>query len=229
MGPIEITWLKLDLEAAQIRRGREWLSPRELARADRYLDPRHGVRYIAAHAQLRWLLSQRMRLAPQAVAFERGPHGKPEVAGIPLRFNLSHSGPWAVVGIHPCLELGVDAESPHRARNWLALADRFFASGEGAALRALPADEVPGQFCRIWTCKEAWMKADGRGLAAGVATAEVRFANDAARLTAPARAGTRAFCGEIPPREGFAAAVVAFVPADRPDPRITISELPPPL
>ncbi|MGH9395133.1 MAG: 4'-phosphopantetheinyl transferase family protein, partial [Terriglobales bacterium] len=189
MQAIEIIWLELDLDAARLRAGRAWLSPRERERADRYLQPVHGARYIAAHAQLRWLLGQRLGSAPEAVGFERGPQGKPKIAGAPLQFNLSHSGARAVVALHSSIELGVDVESPATRRNWLGLAHRFFTAGEAAGLQALPEAQMAEQFCRLWTCKEAWMKADGRGLAAGVATAEVCLDGGRALLQAPAPDG----------------------------------------
>jgi len=229
MEPIEIVWLALDLDAPQLERGREWLSIHELARADRYVDAAHGARYVAAHAQLRWLLGRRLGAPPGRLAFERGPHGKPGIPGAPLRFSLSHSGRWALVAMHPTLELGVDVETAARSRNWLGLAERFFTAGECAGLRALPREDVPAQFCRIWACKEAWMKADGRGLAAGVATAEVQLAREPAGIAAPSPPGTRTFCRELAPRSGYAAAVVAFVPTAEPDPEVTAAVLPPPL
>jgi 4'-phosphopantetheinyl transferase len=206
---LDLFWFDLDVDAARLQRWRAWLSPHERERAARYLRPEHGHRYLASHAQLRWLLAQRLGCAPAEIVFERGEHGKPRVAGTPLCFNLSHSGGFGLVGLHPRQELGVDIENERTRRDWLPLARRFFAPEETVWLEAQPPAALPRAFCRLWTCKEAWMKADGRGLAAGPRTPRVTLAPGAAQL---AVAGTPWFVRELETASGYAAAVVMAHP-----------------
>jgi 4'-phosphopantetheinyl transferase len=202
---VEVVGLKLDVAAARRARWLSWLSAAERARVARYVDPRHGERYLAAHAQLRWLLGERLGLPPEAVALERAPQGKPYLPGRPLRFNLSHCREFALVALHPAREVGVDLEWTAAPRDWLALARRFFTVAEAAWLAALPAGEQPRAFCRLWTCKEAWMKADGRGMAAGLRAIEV-IPGDG---STPVVRGGSAWCWrEIEAPPGFAATVV---------------------
>src|SRR6185312_17092194 len=103
--------------------------------------------------------AQRLGCAPAAVVFARGEHGKPHVAGGGPHFNLSHSGGLGLLGLLPGLELGVDIEAVDRSRDWLALARRFYTPAEFTWLAGLPAADLPLAFCRLWTVKEAWMKA----------------------------------------------------------------------
>ena len=52
---------------------------------------------------------------------------------------------------------------------------RFFSPREHAGFSALPADQRPVAFFRLWTRKEAWLKATGEGLAGGLDRVEVSF------------------------------------------------------
>ena len=86
---------------------------------------------------------------------ERNAYGKPYLANWPeLHFSLSHCSTWAVCALadHP---VGVDAELP---RCSAPLARRYFHPEE-----AMFAEE-PDTLCRIWTAKEAFLKALGIGL-----------------------------------------------------------------
>jgi 4'-phosphopantetheinyl transferase len=61
-------------------------------------------------------------------------------------------------------EVGLDVEAQDWTGDRLDIAERFFASAEVAFLRdSAPADR-PDVFARIWTLKEAYIKATGRGL-----------------------------------------------------------------
>ncbi len=63
--------------------------------------------------------------------------------------------------------LGIDVEI-YDKNVPLAVARRFFSPVEAGALAALPADAQPRRFLRLWTLKEAYLKAIGTGLAGGL-------------------------------------------------------------
>ena len=98
-----------------------------------------------------------------------GPWGKPFLPDHPnLHFSLSHSGKWAMcaLGNRP---LGCDVEATGRGNE--KLTKRFFHPEEQQALAMLAPDTRPEwqrEFARIWTRKESWLKADGRGLSLGM-------------------------------------------------------------
>lgn len=217
MTELALYWFALAAVAAQRRAWEPWLSAEERARAARYLNPAHGERYLAAHAHLRWVLAQALGCGPAEVEFRRGAHGKPELAGAGPRFNLSHSGGMGLIGLHPRLELGVDIEA-ERARNFTGLAGRFFTRGEQAWL-ADQADTAHA-FARLWTCKEAWMKADGRGLAV-LRRPEVRRSGGVVRVAA---LGRDWWTLELDLEPGYAAAAVLAAAPDG----ISVKKLAPP-
>ena len=115
--------------------------------------------WIVARGTLRALLGARLGVAPERVVLGAGPHGKPEVPGARLRFNLSHTSELAVIALADGFEVGVDAE--RLARSSRAV-ERTLTPGERAAL-AGEADRHTA-LLRVWCRKEALAKAGGGGL-----------------------------------------------------------------
>lgn len=132
-------------------------------------DDRSGMSRGGGDARVRALLGAYLGCAPDAVRFARGEHGKPFLADSAFEFNLSHSGGALLVGIAEAQALGVDIETPRRTRPVLDLARRFFAADEVKALARLDASQQQIAFLRLWSCKEAVVKALGSGIGFGLA------------------------------------------------------------
>ena len=134
-----------------------------------------------AHAEEPWLrplLAAYVGCRADELTLIRGEHGKPSLAEPPaLEFNLSHTRGGALVGISREQALGVDIETRHRSRPVVELARRYFADTEAAALSRVAAPHRQVAFLRLWSCKEAVVKALGRGIGFGLA--RVAFALDA--------------------------------------------------
>jgi 4'-phosphopantetheinyl transferase len=151
------------------------LDDAERRRAARFVFARNRIEFTAAHALLRAALASEFGAPPKRWAFVAGAHGKPAArigdAAAPLSFNLSHTA--GMVGVAAAAgadrELGFDLEN--LARNIdLKVADRYFTPQEVAWLIALPAAERPRGFLRLWTLKEAFIKATGKGLTQDLAS-----------------------------------------------------------
>jgi 4'-phosphopantetheinyl transferase len=153
----------------------DWLacSTTEHERAARFRFERDARRYRAAHAGMRQILAQALALPPAAVHWQAGTHGKPflpDHAG--AHINLSHSGDWALFGLGAIAPIGVDIECHSDLIDPLALAAQHFTHQEQAWLHdASDADKLP-LFMRIWTRKEACLKAIGAGLSIPVQAVE---------------------------------------------------------
>lgn len=201
----------------------------EQARATRLRFAADRQLYQAAHVLLRCCLSRHAPVAAADWRFRTGAHGRPEVAtdrcptATGLHFNLSHTrtsrlpakpsgAPPAVpteasAGLVCCAvtraaAVGIDAEWHRPMPDYLALAQRFFAPPEAAAIaRADPRHGV-ASFYAWWTLKEAHLKACGRGLAGGLAS--FAFSIDAT-VPAPISTSVRA-----PPGAGFASATISL-------------------
>ena len=129
------------------------LSDDERERAARMTRPEP---WIAARVALRTVLGERLGVAPSEVVFALGAHGKPELPGSSVRFNLAHSGDRALIAVSD-VEVGVDIE--RLARSSRAV-ERTLTEGERAALG--PDRHI--ELLRVWCRKEALAKAIGGGL-----------------------------------------------------------------
>lgn len=85
-----------------------------------------------------------------------------------LDFNWSHSGDQALVAIAVGVAPGIDIERMRERPRALQLAERYFRPDEISMLTALSDAERSLAFLRIWTAKEAVLKALGRGIAFGL-------------------------------------------------------------
>lgn len=135
----------------------------------------HGTR---AHA--RALLRELLGAYAGRAEFEigNGTHGKPFAHSIgDIEFNLSHAGDDIVIAIARGQALGVDIERLHRRAMSPEIARRFFCASEADAIGGLPESRRQAAFLRLWTHKEAVLKAIGGGLSFGLARLE--FALDA--------------------------------------------------
>jgi 4'-phosphopantetheinyl transferase len=141
----------------------EWhsaLLPSEQERAQRYRSAAKGREFAAARGIVRLMLSQVLAIDPRAVEIVPDVDGKPHTPGI--EFNVSHSGVGCLIGLAN-RPVGVDIEEVRDRPTAAGLVERYFAPFEKRQYLELPMELRPAAFLRGWTCKEAVLKADGRG------------------------------------------------------------------
>ncbi len=140
----------------------------EQQRAEQYRNVADRDSYVATHGVLRYLLSKYVQQSPRTLCFTDNQHGKPQLEtgsnGLTIEFNISHTHQYSVIAIS-YTPVGIDVESTARDVAVLALAKRFFHLDEYRALCALPETLQHAAFIHTWTCKEAWVKAQGSGIA----------------------------------------------------------------
>lgn len=129
-----------------------------------------------------WLLQTALRqwgVEPEQQVFTQNRWGKPQLegAGMP-QFSLSHGGGWAVCAVADT-PVGVDVEAP---RCTMAVARRWFHENELHAAENLTPEAQADTLLRIWTAKEAFLKALGRGLTLPLDSFLVRLEPRAALL-----------------------------------------------
>jgi 4'-phosphopantetheinyl transferase len=144
------------------------LDDEERARAGRFVFERDRHQYIAAHALLRLLLQELAGGPAGAWRFTSGSHGKPALHADHrlgrLAFNISHTRGAVACAMTLDHDIGVDIEDLERPGRLLDIADAYFAPDEMIVLRRAPPAEQRGVFLRLWTLKEAYIKAHGDGL-----------------------------------------------------------------
>ncbi|MEM9365035.1 MAG: 4'-phosphopantetheinyl transferase superfamily protein [Planctomycetota bacterium] len=145
----------------------QWLVEEEHASAARFRVAKARNQHVIGRGMARCLLSHRVCDARQ-IQIETLEQGKPFVQSpeAAIRpFNIAHTDGLVMCGLASGARwIGVDVECLER-RTDTNLARRYFASSEVAQLdRVRDEDERCHRFLKIWTLKEAFIKAIGTGL-----------------------------------------------------------------
>ena len=139
----------------------------ETERLRGFLSQRARREFALCRAALRVSLSERLGCADRDLSFDRLEHGKPvaRVAGQPVDagFNVSHSGRHGLIAIggHGCL--GVDVEERVPRRDLAGIGSLVYGPAERRLLGNAAGRERVHLFYRLWSMKEALIKALGTG------------------------------------------------------------------
>lgn len=150
------------------------LSPEERERARAIQSRENRDTFIQSRARLRWLLGHQLEIPAVEVSLAIGPHGKPHLRSKEIEFNLSHTQGVILIGMAMGTELGVDVEQLRATRRLEGLIREVFTTSEQRWFKGLAEPEQQDLFLRGWTLKEAFVKATGRGIAAGLSRVVIR-------------------------------------------------------
>jgi 4'-phosphopantetheinyl transferase len=193
----------LDVSSERLAALRSALSPEEGERARRFISDRDRGRFVAARGLLRSILSSCLGTEPRKLQFAYSAKGKPSVggshAGAGLQFNLAHSGALGVFAVARQGLVGVDVEELRAIPDLAGLAARCFTARESALVNSVSGDEQATQFFKLWTRKEAWLKASGEGIAGALKTLDV--------LCLPGEPTPRLCLHELAPAPGYIGAL----------------------
>ena len=152
------------------------LSSDEQDRANRFKFAHDRRRYVVARGTLRHLLGREFARSPQSITFCYSQYGKPSLslastAVYDFHFNLSHSGELALCILGGDRRVGVDIEIIRPIQRLDNMMERCLSKAEQQQVKA--ATEPLRAFLQRWTCKEAYLKAIGKGLSQSIKTVEV--------------------------------------------------------
>ncbi|WP_414582366.1 4'-phosphopantetheinyl transferase HetI [Scytonema sp. PCC 10023] len=166
---VHVWRIDLDRPEAQLQHLAATLSSDEVCRAKRFYKEQHRQRFIAGRGILRTILGRYLGVEAQQLQFSYESSGKPVLADTfadsKLSFNLTHSVGLALCAVSCDRLVGVDLEYIRPISDVLALAKRYFSPAEYAVMCGLPPNKMQEVFFRYWTCKEAYLKATGVGIA----------------------------------------------------------------
>jgi len=119
---------------------------------------------------LRLLLGAYLGLPGKDVHITRRIKGRPEldsrISRGELNFNVARSDGCYLIGVNSGATIGVDMEMANRKPGKpMALARRYFSQQEIDALSTLEEGQLHRAFMHTWACKEAVVKASGKGIA----------------------------------------------------------------
>jgi 4'-phosphopantetheinyl transferase len=210
------------------------LSSDERARAARFRFEKDARRFTVARATVRSILGAYTGSPARDLRFDYSHYGKPALTArisdgqtnddrnggrtndhqtLNVRFSVSHSGELAILAVATRREVGVDLEAIRVEVEIDKLAERYFSEQEHATIRGLPPEQRLRAFFRCWTCKEAFLKAQGFGLSRSLGSFDVEADPDQpARLLGTRPESEEAelwYLYDIPVEQYYAAAVAS--------------------
>lgn len=140
-----------------------YISNDEQERIKRFKKYEDALRGLTSKILLRFIVASLLGKQNNSICFGKNEYGKPFLIGVKdFHFNLSHSGDWVVCAVDN-MPVGIDVEKIRDID--LNLSERFFTKDEHNYLASMDGYTRKETFFELWTLKESYIKADGRGLA----------------------------------------------------------------
>ena len=140
----------------------QYLPEEGKSRVRNRLNATSKLQTVAGELLARYSVGQFLGKADQEISLVFGEKGKPHIANLKnIHFNISHSGQYVVCAVAQD-EIGIDVERVRKVN--LRIAERFFSEPEINDLMARNEEDRMQYFITLWTIKESYLKAIGRGL-----------------------------------------------------------------
>jgi 4'-phosphopantetheinyl transferase superfamily len=156
---VEVVWYELDESDAVVDKLASSLDDVERHRVERLSDPIERRRTTVRFARRREILAS-LRLGPDV------PTASP-------RWSSSSRHGLGLLAVSSGPRVGVDIEASSEIPDPVRLAASIATDEEATALDAATPSERADQVLRLWTRKEAYLKATGEGITGGLAHVEV--------------------------------------------------------
>ncbi|MCX6356946.1 MAG: 4'-phosphopantetheinyl transferase superfamily protein [Candidatus Aureabacteria bacterium] len=139
---------------------------------------RHDTqRALVSEILIRSIICRTLKMKNSEIEYVYNNYGKPSLKNRPdFYFNLSHSGEWAVCTVDK-EPIGIDVEQI-RPIEAIDLGKRFFSKGEYDDLLKRSESTRLRYFYDLWTLKESYIKAWGKGIFTSLDSFTVRMHSD---------------------------------------------------
>jgi 4'-phosphopantetheinyl transferase len=157
------------------------LDSREQERATRFRFPEDRARFIAGRGLLRHGLRRYAPRVPASIEMTYSSLGRPFVptAHDAPRFSISHTRDLVALAFADEAQVGVDLEYMKPSVDMQELAERILSEEDFETFQGVPPGDRLAAFYRLWTRKEAYLKARGEGIATGLRDVSVTFTAEA--------------------------------------------------
>lgn len=174
---VTVTHVDLTPHASREASAFSWLDDYERTRLRQFVHTGARRRYIMCRAATRAVLCDRLDCRNEQLSFGASRYGKPfallDRRPASISFNVSHSGSHGLVGIAPRGRLGVDIEERTLRYNLDPLVEYVLGPNEQASLALESETGKAHLFFKLWTIKEALLKALGTGFHLDISQFEV--------------------------------------------------------
>lgn len=160
---IEITLVKLQDTIPYDAGLLPYISDERRLKILRFQNPKDKKRSLAAELLIRMAAFHSLGIAPLRTKISYNEYGKPYIANVRgFKFNVSHSGNYVVLA-KSSQKIGIDIE--YRKETDFSVAKRCYTEAEYTYVTSFDSPEQRlDAFYQLWTLKESYIKAIGKGL-----------------------------------------------------------------
>jgi 4'-phosphopantetheinyl transferase len=152
------------------------LNPQEHARVARFKMQDDRARFVLGRALLHEWLFQYVPNLTGPIELAYTANGRPYFAqDTSIQFSITHTHDLVALAATVGGRVGIDLEFIRRDIKPLDLGRRVFSEHDFHLFQAIPEQERHKAFFRAWTRKEAYLKARGEGISAGLEQISVSF------------------------------------------------------
>lgn len=164
-----------DLSKDDFERLLDFVSEEKKERITRFHRFEDAQRSLIGDVLARYTISKRLGIRNKDLVLGANEYGKPVlIAPSDIHFNISHSGSWVVCAIDDN-PVGIDVEVMKPID--FKIAERFFSRDEYESLMNQPDEMRLKYFYIIWTLKESYIKAEGKGLSIPLNSFSIKIEN----------------------------------------------------
>lgn len=149
----------------------------ERARTQKFATPGPRRRFILCRAALRSILCNNLGCSNEQLTIGSSYYGKPyaimQRREHSIGFSVSHSGNHSLVALSSRGRIGVDIEEWDPRRSVDLIVESVFTAAERADMECTDASQRQRLFFKLWTIKEALVKAVGMGLSLDMSSFQV--------------------------------------------------------
>jgi 4'-phosphopantetheinyl transferase len=142
----------------------------------RFLKWEDSYRALYAELLIRYIIISKLKIKNETISFSTNEYKKPFLDNVKdFHFNLSHSGNWIVCATDN-QPIGIDVERIRTVD--FKMAKRFFSQQESDELFQKDETKKNDFFFTLWTFKESYIKAIGKGLYLPLSSFTVKFIHE---------------------------------------------------
>jgi 4'-phosphopantetheinyl transferase len=224
-GPVEARWVDLDPGRDQVRRLAELLDEVDRTRVARRATPALRRRATVSLAARRELAGDVLGVPADTVRLDVLDDGRRVAigAGHTVALSVSTAGDVGLVAVADGADLGVDVEEADEVPPTEAFVARVCTPSERDALAELSGPRRRDALLKLWTRKEAYLKATGEGIGAALTTVTVPLDEGCTGLRFdPSGDGRVWFLFDLPAPTATLAAAIVVGPQDRDTPIVRV-------
>ena len=145
------------------------LDPRDRERVARFRFSEDRARFTLGRGLLRKCVGEYLHQQPETIVLAYTNRNRPVLAqDDSIQFSISHTHDLVAVALTADARIGIDLEHIHPTPDLPELAERILSAQDLKTFQSLPRDEALTAFFRVWTRKEAYLKARGEGITEGL-------------------------------------------------------------